>query len=206
MHAHETQAAQQSGKQSPARRSAVPGTTAGRMLALQNQAGNAAVSRAVQRARHEHGPGCGHAQEAAENADVQRRVSADSGFFEEPRVSVNDAISTPGKPLPARIREPAEQAYGMSFGHVTLHDNPVAQRSAVDLQAIAYTTGSHIVAQRSLDDATLFHEAHHVFQQSRGKVAGTNNGFGESVSSPDHSEEIEAAQAGERMARGQSPL
>ncbi|WP_308401332.1 DUF4157 domain-containing protein [Streptomyces sp. AC512_CC834] len=206
MRTHGTQAAQQADKQSPARHSAAPGTTAGRMLALQSQAGNAAVSRAVQRARHEHGPGCGHGQEAADTADVQRRVSVDSGFFEEPRVSVDDAIKTPGKPLPDRIREPAEREYGMSFGHVTMHDNAVAQRSAMDLNAIAYTSGSHIVAQRSLDDATLFHEAHHVFQQSRGKVAGTNNGHGESVSDPGHSEEVEAGQAGERMARGESPM
>ncbi|WP_308408827.1 DUF4157 domain-containing protein [Streptomyces sp. AC627_RSS907] len=206
MRAHETQAAQQAGKQSPARSSAMPGSTAGRMLALQNQAGNAAVARAVQRARHEHGPGCGHAQDEADTADVQRRVSVESGFFEEPRVSVDEAISTPGKPLPARIRETAEQTYGMSFGHVKMHDNPVAQRSARGLNAIAYTTGAHIVAQRALDDAKFYHEIHHVYQQSQGKVAGTDNGFGESVSDPNHSEEIEAEQVGERMARGQSPL
>ncbi|EHN77900.1 DUF4157 domain-containing protein [Streptomyces coelicoflavus] len=208
MRTHGTQAAQQADKQSPGRHSAAPGTTAGRMLALQSQAGNAAVSRAVQRARHEHGPGCGHGQEqqAADSADVQRRVSVDSGFVERPRVSVDEAIKTPGKPLPDRIREPAEREYGMSFGHVTMHDNAVAQQSAMDLDAIAYTSGSHIVAQRSLDDATLFHETHHVFQQSRGKVAGTNNGHGESVSDPGHSEEVEAGQAGERMARGESPM
>ncbi|GGT11800.1 hypothetical protein GCM10010240_51690 [Streptomyces griseoviridis] len=172
------------------------------MLALQRLAGNSAVSRAVQRARHEHGPGCGHGEPEA--AGVQRRMAPSAPALEEPRVSVDDAINTSGKPLPPHIQERAEQAYGMSFGHVRLHDNAVAQRSAENLQAIAYTTGSHIVAQRSaLDDATLFHEAHHVWQQSQGKVAGHDNGHGESVSDPNHHEEVEAAEVGARMARGE---
>ncbi|MGP2439090.1 eCIS core domain-containing protein [Streptomyces sp. JW3] len=200
MRAHGTQAARQAGEQSSVGRPGGPGGVAGRMLALQRLAGNAAVTQAVQRATHEHGPGCGHGEP---EADVQRRMAPSEPAFEEPRVSVNDAISTSGKPLPSHIQDRAEQAYGMSFGHVRLHDNAVAQQSAVQLKALAYTTGNHIVAQRSsLDDATMFHEAHHVWQQSQGKVAGTDNGHGESVSSPDHSEEVEAAEVGARMARG----
>ncbi|WP_320779801.1 DUF4157 domain-containing protein [Streptomyces sp. CRN 30] len=200
MRAHETQSAHQVAERGAAGRPGAPGTVAGRMLALQRLAGNAAVTQAVQRATHEHSPGCGHADK---EADVQRRV-APQPAFEEPRVSVDEAISTAGKPLPSHIQDRAEQAYGMSFGHVRVHDNAVAQRSALGLNATAYTTGSHIVAQRStLDDATMFHETHHVWQQSQGKVAGTDNGHGESVSSPDHSEEIEAADVGTRMARGE---
>lgn len=46
-----------------------------RVLSLQRLAGNAAVSRAIDEARHQHGPGCGHA-----DTSVQR--SADSELHE----------------------------------------------------------------------------------------------------------------------------
>lgn len=182
-----------------------------RVLSLQRLAGNAAVSRAIDEARHQHGPGCGHA-----DTSVQR--SADSELHEhgpgcghgettvQRRVSPGDAIASPGKPLPSRIVERMEQEYPMKFGHVRLHDNPVAQRSAADHGALAYTTGSHIVSGRSsLDDETLYHEAGHVWQQAMGKVAGTDDGTGTKVSSPGDPFEVKATENGRRMARGESP-
>lgn len=200
MRAHGTQPARQAGGRSTAGRTGGPGGTADRMLSLQRLAGNAAVTRAVQRSRHEHGPGCGHAEAGT---DVQRRVAPSAPESEESRVSVDEAINTSAKSLPTHIQRRAEEVYGMSFGHVKVHDDSVAERSAVGLSAAAYTTGHHIVAQRSaVNDELLYHETHHVWQQSQGAVAGTDNGFGESVSSPDHSEEIEAAAVGARMARG----
>ena len=166
----------------------VPGWAAG-ALALQRLAGNAAVSRAIAEERHSHAPGCGHAEPS-----VQRRVSP------------GDAIATPGRPLPARIVARMEQEYPMAFGHVRLHDGPVARRSAADHGSVAYTTGSHIVSGRpALDDETLFHEAGHVWQQAMGTVAGTDDGTGTKVSSPGDPFEVQAAENGRRMARGAAP-
>ncbi|WP_211343143.1 DUF4157 domain-containing protein [Actinomadura pelletieri] len=188
-----------------------PPGLAGRFLSLQRLAGNAAVSGAIVEARHQHGPGCGHA-----NPSVQRRVDTDlhehgpgCGHGETPvqrRVSPTEAIATPGRPLPAHIVERMEQAYPMKFGHVRIHDGPVAQRSADDHGAMAYTTGSHIISGRSgLDDETLYHEAGHVWQQAMGEVAGTDDGTGTKISSPRDPFEVQASENGRRMARGEAP-
>jgi hypothetical protein len=188
---------------------------AARVLSLQRLAGNAAVSRAIAEDRHQHGPGCGHA-----DASLQRRADTgpDADLHQhgpgcrhdrtpvQRQVSPGEAIATPGKPLPGRIVERMEQEYPMKFGHVRLHDDAVAQRSAADHGAVAYTTGSHIVSGRSsLDDETMFHEAGHVWQQAMGEVAGTDNGTGSRVSSPRDPFELLASDNGRRMARGESP-
>ncbi|MDQ0786553.1 DUF4157 domain-containing protein [Streptomyces sp. B3I8] len=189
------------------------------VLALQRQAGNAAVSRTLAEARHRHGPGCGHADASVQrhaDAAAQRHADTDShehgagcDHEEAPvqrRVSPGEAIATAGRPLPARIVARMEQEYPMRFDHVRLHDGPVAQRSATDHGAVVYTTGSHIVSGRSdLDDETLYHEGGHIWQQAMGEVAGTDDGSGTKVSSPHDPFEVQAAENGRRMARGESP-
>ncbi|MFF8595789.1 DUF4157 domain-containing protein [Streptomyces sp. NPDC015220] len=173
-----------------------PSAVAGRLLSLQRLAGNAAVSRAVEEDRHAHGPGCGHpgTQPAGEQAAVQRRTS------------VSEALASPGTPLEPRIRSKAEQAYGMSFDHVRMHTGPVAQRSAVEFGALAYTTGSDIVSQKPrLDDETMFHEVDHVYQQAMGPVAGTDNGAGAKVSSENDAFERSSAANGRRLSQGLPP-
>lgn len=195
MRAHEENHSSADRKAAPAR-SAAPVPP---LLALQRAAGNAAVTRAVQEARHEHGPDCGHqaaqsGQETAGQPAVQRRAS------------VYDAISSPGSPLAPHIQSKAEQAYGMSFSHVRVHSGPVAQRSALEYGARAYTTGSDIVVgDQGLDDETLFHEIDHVHQQSSGPVSGADDGSGARVSDPGDSFELRAAANGRRMAQGQAP-
>ncbi|NUR03174.1 MAG: DUF4157 domain-containing protein [Streptomyces sp.] len=177
-------------------RRAVPGlpTPAQRILALQRLAGNAAVSRAVEEERHEHGPVCGHEQPTA----VHRSAAE--------RSSVIDAVNSPYRPLDSRIREKAERGYGMSFGHVRVHSGPVAQQSAVELQARAYTTGSDIVVgPQGADDEVMFHELGHVRQQSLGQVAGTDNGAGVKVSHRDDPFEKQASSNGRKMAMGGMP-
>lgn len=166
------------------------------MLALQRMAGNAAVSRAIEEERHAHGPGCGHGEAApsGEQSAVQRRVS------------VQEAISSPGSRPEPRILDKAQQAYGMSFDHVRLHTGPVAQRSAMEFNAVAYTTGSDIVSQKPhLDDETIFHELDHVRQQTMGPVAGTDNGAGAKVSHQDDPFEKQSAANGRKMAQGGAP-
>ncbi|MGW5351507.1 eCIS core domain-containing protein [Streptomyces sp. NPDC004031] len=196
MRAHENQAAQRAGAQAARGPAPVPGTAGGRLLGLQRLVGNAAVARIAQRERQAHEPGCGHPETegTGEEAAVQRRTP------------VGEVLASPGSPLEPRIRSRAEQAYGMSFGHVRVHTGPVAQRSAADFGALAYTTGSHIVSgEPRLDDETLFHEVDHVHQQAVGPVAGTDNGTGARVSSPDDAFERSAAANGRRLARGLAP-
>lgn len=176
-----------------ARRTAGPSASANRLLTLQRLAGNAAVARAVEEERHEHGPGCAHEQSAAEQPSVQRS-------------SVADALQSPGSPLDSRIRATAEQGLGMDFSDVRVHSGPVAQRSAVELGARAYTTGKDIVVgPGGVDDETMFHEITHVHQQSMGPVAGTDNGAGTKVSHQDDPFERHAADSGRKLARGIAP-
>jgi hypothetical protein len=166
----------------------VPRWAAG-VLSLQRSAGNLAVSRAVEEDRHRtwarlrpHGP------------------------HRPAQSSVHDAIASSGRPLEPRIRERAEQAYGMDLGHVRVHSDPVAQRSAQELGAVAYTTGAHIVCgRRNLDDETAYHEIDHVCQQAMGPVAGTDNGTGTKVSGVNDPFEVQAAANGRRMAQGGMP-
>ncbi|MGW7048598.1 eCIS core domain-containing protein [Streptomyces avermitilis] len=169
------------------------------LLALQRAAGNAAVTRAIEEARHEHGPDCGHGAAA-----VQRRAEAQPSV--QRRSSVFDAVSSPHSPLEPRIQQKAEQAYGMSFAHVRVHSGPVAQRSAQELDARAYTTGSDIVVgPQGVDDETMFHEIDHVHQQSTGPVAGTDNGAGAKVSHRDDPFERRSAANGRKLAQGGAP-
>ena len=167
------------------------------LLALQRAAGNAAVSRAIEADRHEHGAGCGH-DDAVQRAEAQPAVQRRSSVF--------DAVSSPASRLEPRIQQKAEQAYGMSFDHVRVHSGPVAQRSAQELDARAYTTGSSIVVgPQGVDDETMFHEIDHVRQQSMGPVAGSDNGSGAKVSSPDDAFERRSAENGRRVAQGAAP-
>ena len=120
--------------------------------------------------------------------------------------SVLDAVGSPGRPLEARILQRAEQAYSMDFGHVRVHSDPVAQRSADELGALAYTTGSHIVlGGNRVSDEVMYEEVDHVRQQALGPVPGTDNGRGEKVSRPDDPFEKSAGANGRKMARGAAP-
>ncbi|MFD3308220.1 DUF4157 domain-containing protein [Streptomyces sp. NPDC058694] len=185
-----------------ARRPAGPSASANRLLTLQRLAGNAAVSRAVEEERHEHGPGCAHERPAAGQQSVQR----DASETVQREASVSDALNSPGSSLDSRIREKAEQAYGMDFGHVRVHTDAVAQRSAAALGALAYTTGSDIVVgPQGATDEMMFHEIDHVHQQSMGPVAGTDNGSGAKVSHPDDPFERRSAANGRKLASGGAP-
>ncbi|MFF3202885.1 DUF4157 domain-containing protein [Streptomyces sp. NPDC002962] len=183
-------------------RSSLTGPAAG-LLALQRSAGNAAVTRAIEEQRHEHGPGCGHAdrsvQRAAETDEAQQSAV-------QRRVSLAEVTGSGGTGLDPRIQAKAEQAYGMSLGHVRVHNDATAQRASADFQAHAMTVGHHIVLGSSqVDDETMFHELDHVRQQSQGPVAGTDNGSGVKVSDPGDAFERQSATNGRLVAQGSAP-
>ncbi|KPI30512.1 protein of unknown function DUF4157 [Actinobacteria bacterium OK074] len=204
----------------------VSGTAAG-LLALQRTAGNGAVARAIAAERtavrdtagqdqeqHEHSPGCEHANQAP----VQRRYDADADVEprSEPRSdeqlavqgrsSVYEAIDSPAQSLEPGIKAKAEQAYDINLSQVSVHSGPVAQRSAKEHGALAYTSGDHIVlAEPKVDEETMLHELDHVRQQRQGQVAGTDNGSGAKVSSPDDPFEQQSSANGRKVAQGHAP-
>ncbi|MEV0415926.1 DUF4157 domain-containing protein [Streptomyces sp. NPDC050448] len=151
------------------------------LLALQRSVGNAAVTRMLAAG---HGAGPGH-----EDAAVQRATA-------------HDVLRSPGRPLEGPLREEMENRLGADFSDVRVHSDPLAQRSAAEIGARAYTSGSHVVVtDGGKDKHTLAHELTHVIQQRQGPVAGTDTGHGLRVSDPGDRFEREAeANASRAMA------
>lgn len=210
MHVYGTQA-QQAADQREARPVKKPATPAERLLKLQGQAGNLAVSRALEETEHAHGPGCGHARTPTGDLDVQRRMdpqdttSARDADLQR-RSNLAAGIASPSRPLESRIREKAERVYPMKFGHVQWHDDPVAQRAAREYGAQALTVGPHILAaEPNLPDEVKLHEVDHTYQNAMGDVAGTADGAGTKVSSPHDPYEVSAASNGKKVAQGGTP-
>jgi Domain of unknown function (DUF4157)/L,D-transpeptidase catalytic domain len=87
--------------------------------------------------------------------------------------SVDEAVAGPGRPLEPTLRREMELRFGHDFSHVRLHTNADAARSARNIDAHAYTFGTHIVfgAGRYAPGTAsgrhlLAHELAHVVQQS----------------------------------------
>ncbi|MFS8200824.1 DUF4157 domain-containing protein [Streptomyces sp. CWNU-52B] len=191
------------------------------LIALQQAAGNAAVTRAIQRARaaqsaegrrpekqqdERSAEGRQHEQSTEGQQQEPAQRDAEKAPPVQPRSSVPDAVGSPGSPLEPRVIQRAERAYDMDFGHVRVHNDPVAQRSAEELGAVAYTTGSHIVlGEDRVSDEVMYEEVDHVRQQALGPVPGTPNGRGEKVSRPDDPFERSAGANGRKLARGAAP-
>ena len=79
-----------------------------------------------------------------------------------------------GEPLDAALREDMEARFGQSFGQVRIHAGPEAARSALALNAHAYTLGSDIAfapgryaPHSGAGRRLLAHELAHVVQQQR---------------------------------------
>lgn len=82
-------------------------------------------------------------------------------------------VSSPGEPLPTAVRTQFEPHLGMGLASVRVHSGPDAARSALSLNARAYTMGSHIVFGTNqyspgsrVGQTLLAHELTHVVQQS----------------------------------------
>jgi hypothetical protein len=106
---------------------------------------------------------------------VQRRVSGSAAGISQAPPSVHDALSSPGRPLPSDLQEEMGQRFGHDFSNVRLHSGSVAEQSAEELHAKAYTVGQDIVlgAGHSLSESgegrrLMAHELAHVVQQTGG--------------------------------------
>ncbi|MEU9924969.1 DUF4157 domain-containing protein [Streptomyces griseoluteus] len=167
------------------------------LLALQSSAGNAAVVQMLRRAghagaqdRHQHSAGCGHQQ-------VEQPVQ---------RSTVPDVLRSPGRPLDDDTRTEMEARLGADFSDVRIHTDTAAHRSAAELGARAYTSGSHVVVGPGGGDRhTLAHELTHVIQQRSGPVSSTPTSDGVSVSDPRDRFERAAEANARRVMAGPAP-
>ena len=109
---------------------------------------------------------------------IARKPSGVSG--EAVPASAPSVLGSPGHALDPRARSFFEPRFGRGLGHVRVHTDGQASRSAEEVQALAYTVGSHIVFREGYyaPDAPegkrlLGHELTHVLQQSgpRGRGA-----------------------------------
>jgi len=87
--------------------------------------------------------------------------------------SVDGALAAPGRPLEPALRQDMEKRFGHDFSRVRVHSGAVAEQSAQDVDAKAYTVGHDIVfgAGRFTEGTNegrrlIAHELTHVVQQS----------------------------------------
>ncbi|GAQ67742.1 hypothetical protein SsS58_08198 [Streptomyces scabiei] len=183
-----------------------------RMLDLQRTAGNAAVARMVEQERHQHGPGCEHADPAVQRRETsahphqQAQEAAEETALTDHRSLIDAAMATPSSPLPGAFLTKAKAFYGndaLSAGRV--HDNVTAQRATAALGARAMTIGSHIFLGASAvgDTETLAHETSHLDKNLRGiRETGNDNGVGVTVTDPGQGSERAAAADGAAFTAG----
>jgi len=139
---------------------------------------------------------CDHTDDPAD-ATVHRSAApapASGGTTGVP-ASVQRVLDTVGTPLDASTRDRMEARFGHDFGHVRVHTDDEAARSARSIQAHAYTFGSHIVMgagrfqpHTRVGSDLLAHELTHVVQQADASGARRPT----SISDPSDSAEQEA--------------
>jgi hypothetical protein len=179
------------------------------ILHLQRTVGNRAVQQFLQTKLAINKPGDEYEQEANRIADQVTATPAQTvASSESPRIqrsagqpasqtettapaSVDQALSSPGKPLEPALQQDMEQRFGYDFSHVRVHSGTAADQSAQDISATAYTVGPDIVfgADRFTPGThegqrLIVHELTHVVQQSRAKGISAGDSAGKRGLSP----------------------
>lgn len=87
--------------------------------------------------------------------------------------SVRATLDRAGEPLPDATRAFMEAGFGRDFSAVRVHRDPAAARSAAAIDALAYTSGNHVVfgagqylPETSAGRRLIAHELAHVAQQT----------------------------------------
>ncbi len=133
--------------------------------------------------------GRGHRAEPQdkEHRLLQRNQADGSGMTEAPPI-VHEVLRSPGQPLDAATKAFFGPRFGHDFSHVRVHTDAAATRSALAVDASAYTVGRDIVfASGKYEPGTsegrrlLAHELTHVAQQDsdtrlRGAVIQRDDG------------------------------
>lgn len=103
---------------------------------------------------------------------VQRRATGVPPAATDVPAAVARTLRTAGEPLAQTHRRFFEQRYGHDFGRIRIHADSAAAASAREIDAQAYTAGSHIVFDQGRFDPSgiegrrlLAHELAHVVQQ-----------------------------------------
>jgi hypothetical protein len=120
--------------------------------------------------------------------------------------SIDRALASPSSPLAPELRQDMEQRFAVDFSKVRVHTGAVAEQSARDVNANAYTIAHHIVfgaGQYAPGTQTgrglLAHELAHVVQQ-RGSTATLSR---LRLGVPDSREEHEAHTAAANVSQGE---
>lgn len=109
---------------------------------------------------------------------IQRAAHVAPGAAGVSPRSVDHVLAGQGSPLPSGVQNDMSQRFGHDFSHVRIHTGSLAEASARDVHAKAYTVGHNVVfgAGQYAPDARqgqqlLAHELTHVLQQSGGTSA-----------------------------------
>lgn len=104
---------------------------------------------------------------------VQRRAAGGATGLAEAPPSVSEVLNSPGQPLDPVTRAYFEPRFGHKFGQVNIYAGGIAERSARDVNARAYTVGRNIVfgagkfaPQTRVGQELMAHELAHVVQQN----------------------------------------
>ncbi len=119
------------------------------------------------------GRDCGAGECEHEEGELHRHASGPGPDY-APEI-VHDVLRTSGAPLPPTIRGGMEEDLGHDFADVRIHVGEQAGRSAVAVNALAYTVGRHIVfGERGYDPGSpagqrlLRHELSHAADNGAG--------------------------------------
>ena len=104
---------------------------------------------------------------------IQRFSGQSNGQGSIAPASVDRALAGTGKPMGRKLRREMEQHFGHDFSKVRLHTDSLAEQSANEINARAYTVGQKIVfgkgefaSHKSEGRRLIAHELTHVVQQS----------------------------------------
>ncbi len=134
---------------------------------------------------------------------IQRFSGQSNGHMDVMPDSVKQAIASPSRLLEPILREDMEKRFGYDFSQVRVHTGPVAEQSARDVNAHAYTVGQNMVfgAGRFTPGThegrrLIAHELTHVVQQSG---AGAESGLPSGVLQRKHRPDALPAQPDENL-------
>src|SRR5262245_23620893 len=122
-----------------------------------------------------------HSDVGSAQPRIQRYAGLSNGQIGAVPPSVDRALASPGWPLEPALRQDMEQRFGHDFSRVRVHSGAVAEQSAQQVDASAYTVGHDIVfgagqfTPGTLEGRRLIaHELTHVVQQSQaaGSIMG----------------------------------
>ncbi|WP_255681958.1 DUF4157 domain-containing protein [Natrinema sp. SYSU A 869] len=150
-----------------------------------------------------------HASNSLQRSTKATRATGPAGETRVPG-SVRDVISSPGRSLDTSIQHAMEDRMGDSLGDVRIHTGAKAARACQQINARAFTVGSHVAFNAGEYDPespegqhVLAHELAHVRQQTGGAVSMLpQENLGLEID-PDPQLEREAEETAQRVIQGE---